>query len=507
MSAETVLFGGFVHESNTFATGSTPRADFTVHEGETIPGAFRGTNSAAGGVVAAAERAGLDVVWTYNARAEPGPVVTTDAFEHHAGRLVDGVREHADAVDGVVLSLHGSMATDALDDGEGELLARVRDVLGSDTPVTVVLDLHGNVSDEMVDLADALVAYRTYPHVDVGETGERATRLLAETIRGELDPVTHVERPPVLPMGPLQNTRDGPMADVLARARELESRPNVRLVNTFFGYHMADSPLMSFSVPVVADGDPAAAREAARDLATFVWERRETFVADFPGPETGVRRTRELVASGATADGPVVLADCGDNPGAGTAADGTTVLRALLDQGVANAGLAIVSDPEVVATCVEAGVGERVTVDLGGKTDDRHGDPIRDLSGDVAAIADGTVENTGPMRTGVVREFGRTVRLQCGRDDGVAVLVTEKRVQPYDAEVFRHVGVAPERLDVVVVKSNNHYRADFEPMASHVIPLDTIGLRPADPRTLTFERIPRPVFPIDEMAEEDYPDW
>ena len=157
MSAETVLFGGFVHESNTFATGSTPRADFTVHEGETIPGAFRGTNSAAGGVVAAAERAGLDVVWTYNARAEPGPVVTTDAFEHHAGRLVDGVREHADAVDGVVLSLHGSMATDALDDGEGELLARVRDVLGSDTPVTVVLDLHGNVSDEMVDLADALV--------------------------------------------------------------------------------------------------------------------------------------------------------------------------------------------------------------------------------------------------------------------------------------------------------------------------------------------------------------
>jgi microcystin degradation protein MlrC len=297
------------------------------------------------------------------------------------------------------------------------------------------------------------------------------------------------------------------MAEVMARARDLESRPDVRLVNVCFGYHMADSPVMGFSVPVLADGDPDAAREAARDLAAFVWERRESFVADLPGPEEGVRRARELVAEGVTADGPVVLADTGDNPGGGTAADGTTVLRAMLDQGVQNAGFAILRDPEVVAACVAAGVGERVTVDLGGKTDDRHGEPIRDLTGYVAAIADGRVENTGPMLTGVLREFGRTVRLECGPDDGVTVLVTENRVQPYDAEVFRHVGVAPERLDVVCVKSNNHYRADYEPMASHVLPLDTVGLRPPDPRTPTFERIRRPVFPLGAMADEDYPDW
>jgi len=507
MPEATVLFGGLAHESNTFASGSTSRGDFSVHEGSEIPETFRGTNSVAGGVSAAADDEGLDVAWTYLARAEPGPVVTTGAFEHHAGRLVEGIRARADSVDGVVLSLHGAMATDDHDDAEGELLGRVRDALGPEVPVVAALDLHGNVSEAMVARADALVAYRTYPHVDVGETGERATRLLAETMRGALDPTSHVERPPVLPMGPLQNTRDGPMAEVMARARDLESRPNVRLVNVLPGYHMADSPVMGFSVPVLADGDPAAAREASRDLAAFVWECRESFVADLPGPAEGVRRARELVADGATADGPVVLADTGDNPGGGTAADGTTVLRAMLDQGVTNAGVAIVRDPEVVAACVRAGVGERVTVDLGGKTDDMHGEPIHDLTGDVAAVADGRVENTGPMLTGVVREFGRTVRFECGRDEGVTVLVTENCVQPYDAEVFRHVGVDPGRLDVVVVKSNNHYRADYEPMASRVIPLDTVGARPPDPRTPTFERIRRPVFPIDGMADGDYPDW
>ena len=507
MSEETVLFGGFAHESNTFASGSTTREDFSVHERREVPETFRGTNSVAGGVWAAADGAALDVAWTYLARAGPGPVVSTEAFEHHAGRLVRGVEAHADSVDGVVLSLHRAMATDALDDAEGELLGRVRDALGPSVPVVVTLDLHANVSDAMIERADALVAYRTYPHVDVGETGERATRLLLETMRGDLDPTSHVERPPVLPMGPLQNTRDGPMAEVMARARDLEARQGVRLANVLPGYHMADSPVMGFSVPVVADGDPAAAREAARDLAAFVWERRESFVADLPGPEAGVHRARELVAEGATADGPVVLADTGDNPGGGTAADGTTVLRAMLDQGTTNAGVAIVRDPEVVAACTGVGVGERVTVDLGGKTDDLHGEPIRDLTGYVAAIADGRVENTGPMLTGIVREFGRTVRLQCGREESVTVLVTENRVQPYDAEVFRHVGVAPERLDVVAVKSNNHYRADYEPMASHVIPLDTVGLRPPDPRTPTFERIRRPVFPIDAMADGDYPDW
>jgi microcystin degradation protein MlrC len=505
MADESLLFCGFAHESNTFATGETGPGAFTVHEGRAIPETFRGTESEAGGVAAAADRADVDVEWGYLARTEPGPVVTSAAFERHAGRLVAAVRDADPTVDGVVLALHGAMTTTDHDDGEGELLDRVR--AATDAPLAVTHDLHGNVSDATVELADLLVAYRTYPHVDAAETAARATDLLLRTARGEIAPTGHVERPPVLPMGPLQTTRDGPMAEVMARARELESRPDVLVANAFVGYHQADSPLTAFSTPVVADGDPAAAREAARELARFVWERREAFVADYPGPEEGVARARELVADGATADGPVVLADVGDNPGAGAAADGTTVLRALLDQGVTDAGVAIVRDPEAVAACVAAGVGERVTVDLGGKTDDRHGEPIRDLDGYVAAIGDGRVENTGPMGTGVVREFGRTVRFECGADDGVTVLVTENRVQPYDLSVWRHVGVAPERLDVVVVKSNNHYRADYEPMASHVRPLNTIGLRPADPRTLSFDRLRRPVFPIDEMADDDYPDW
>jgi microcystin degradation protein MlrC len=297
------------------------------------------------------------------------------------------------------------------------------------------------------------------------------------------------------------------MAEVMAKAREYEARDDVLKVNVFPGFHQADIPSMGFSIPVVADGDPAVAREVSREMAAYVWERREEFVGDYPEPPEAVAEARELAAGSGPDDGPVVMADVGDNPGGGGAADGTTVLRELLEQGVTNAGFAVVRDPESVARCVDAGVGERVTLDLGGKTDDMHGDPIEDLDGYVAAITDGEFENTGPMATGSENHLGRGVHLRCGRDDGVSVVLTENRMQPLDAEIWRHVGIQPERLDVLVVKSTNHYRADYEPMASHVIPINSIGLVAMDPRKFDFEHVARPRYPLDEMADDDYPDW
>jgi microcystin degradation protein MlrC len=245
----------------------------------------------------------------------------------------------------------------------------------------------------------------------------------------------------------------------------------------------------------------------SRDLAERVWDRRHEFIGDYPGPEEAVERATRLVADGVTEDGPVVLADVGDNPGGGGAGDGTTVLREMLDHGLTNAGLAIMHDPAVVERCVDAGVGERVTVTLGGKTDDMHGDPIEDVDGHVKALTDGRFENTGPMGTGSENNLGRTVHLQCGADDGVSVLVTENRLQPLDAEIWRHAGIQPERLDVLAVKSMNHFRADYESMASHVIVVNSIGLASMDPRNFAFSDLRRPKFPLDEMDDDDYPDW
>jgi microcystin degradation protein MlrC len=198
----------------------------------------------------------------------------------------------------------------------------------------------------------------------------------------------------------------------------------------------------------------------------------------------------------------------GDNPGGGAAADSTAMLRALLDAGVtADAGVALMRDPAVVKACVDAGVGERVTVTMGAKTDEHHGTPIEGLDGYVKTITDGQFRNTGPMGTGTRNDLGRAVRFECGPEDNVTVIVTENRLQPLDAEIWRHVGIQPERLDMLVVKSTNHFRADYEPMASEVIVVDSPGLSAIDVSRFDHRRIPRPQYPLDEMADDDYPDW
>jgi microcystin degradation protein MlrC len=510
MSGEVVVVGGFAHETNTFAAAKTDREEFRTREelfGDEIPARLTGTNTTAGGAIDAAAELGVDLRHTVSTWAVPGGVVAADAFEFYTETILDGVRAALPDLDGVLLNLHGAMVPEGMDDGEGPLIARVRELVGEGVPIVVTLDLHGNVTDEMVAEADALVAYESYPHVDMGDTGRNGMRLLARAMRGEVDPVMAVARPPLIAYGPLQNTMAGPMAEIMARAREYEERDAVLKVNVFPGFHQADVPEMGFSVPVVADGDPAAAREVARELAAHIWERRDDLVGDDPEPPEAIAEAKALAADLGPEDGPVVMADLGDNPGGGGAADGTTVLREMLDQGLTNAGFAIMRDPEAVAACADAGVGERVTVSLGGKTDDLHGDPIEDVNGYVKAITDGEFVNTGPMATGSVNDLGRAVHFKCGRDDGIDVILTENRHQPLDAEIWRHVGIQPERLDVLVVKSTNHYRADYEPMASHVIPINSIGLVAEDPRNYDYQRIRRPQYPRDEMADDDYPDW
>jgi len=510
MTDETVLVAGFSHETNTFATTPTDREIFQERQeyfGDEIPEKLAGTNTQIGGTMDVADELGVDLRYTVAAAAVPGGVVTEDTYEFYTDEILAGVRDHADDLDGVMLALHGAMVPEGMDDGEGPLASRVREIVGEEVPIAVTLDLHGNITDELVAEADLLVAYESYPHVDMGDTGRTGMRLLYRTMRGETDPTMHIERPPMLCYGPLQNTMEGPMAEVMAKAREYEERDDVLKVNVFPGFHQADVPSMGFSIPVVADGDPEVAREVSREMAEYVWGRREDFVGDYPEPPEAVAEARQLAADLDEDDGPVVMADVGDNPGGGGAADGTTVLREMLDQGLTNAGFAIIRDPESVEQCVAAGVGERVTLTLGGKTDDMHGDPIADVDGYVKTITDGEFENTGPMGTGSENHLGRGVHLQCGRDDGVSVILTENRMQPLDAEIWRHVGIQPERLDVLTVKSTNHYRADYEPMASHVIPINSIGLVAMDPTKFDFEHVRRPQYPLDEMADDDYPDW
>ncbi|MFB6133511.1 MAG: M81 family metallopeptidase [Halanaeroarchaeum sp.] len=510
MSEFTVLVGSFSHETNTFSAMRADRAAFQEqgeYFGEEVTEQYRGTNTAVGGVIDVAEREDVELRQTVAASATPSDVVTEEAYEFYTGQILDGARDHAGEYDGVILPLHGAMIPEGMTDGEGPLTADVREIVGQDVPIVVTLDLHGNITDQLVEAADALVAYEEYPHIDMGDTGRRGMELLLGMLRGEIDPVMHIERPPNLIYGPNQNTLAGPMEEVKHRARELEDRENVLKVNVFPGFNHGDVPSMGVSVPVVADDDPDAARSAAREIAAMIWEKRDELITDYPSPAEAVEQARELAAELDEDAGPVVLADTGDNPGGGGATDTTPVLRELLEQGATDAGFAVMRDPAVVETCIAAGVGERVTVDLGGKTDPSHGEPIAVLDAYVKAITDGEFVNTGPMGTGADNHLGRTVLLEAGAEDGVSIIVTENRLQPRDAEIWRHVGIQPERLSIIALKSTNHYRADYEPMASEVIPIDSPGAYAIDPRRFEYDHIPRPKYPIDEMADDDYPDW
>lgn len=504
-----VLVGEFAHETNTFAATGTTREDFRnrrAYYGDTIPRKLRGTNSEIGGAIDVADDSGIDLHWTVAASATPGGRVTTDAYEHFVNEIVAGTRESGDEIDGVLLVLHGAMVPAGMDDGEGPIVERVREIVG-DIPIVVTHDLHGNVTDNLVEHTDAIVAYETYPHIDMAETGRRAMGLLNSILRGKSSPVMHVERPPVLAFPPRQNTREGPMAEFMAYARKLEERDDILKASVLPGFHGADVPSTGPSMLVVADDNPVAAREVSRELAKKYWDNREAFVGDYPEPQDAIAYARKTGNEAAGSEGPIVVADTGDNPGGGGVADGTTLLRELIDQNVTNAGIAILCDPEAVDVCAKAGVGGRVEVTLGGKTDDRHGDPIEGIEGHVKSITDGEFVNTGPMATGTENSLGRTVRFQCGVDDSIDVIITEKRLQPFDAEIWRHVGIQPESLDVLVVKSMNHFRADYEPLAKHVIVANSPGLATMDPSRFEYERLSRPCFPIDKMHDDDYPDW
>lgn len=502
-----------MHETNTFVQNPevTTRDGFQTRReyfGDEVVEKLQGTETSPGGAIDVAEDRDVDLRPIVAARATPGAPVSEDTYEFYINEIMKGVHEHADELDGVMLPLHGAMVPEHLDDGEGPLIARVREAVGPDVPISVALDLHGNVTEQMMAESDILVGYKTYPHLDKADTGRLAMDILVETMDAAVEPSMHYERPPQIIYQPKAYTPSGPMAEIMDRAREHEARDGVLGVSVFAGYYHADIPEMGVSIPVVTDDDPALAEEISRDLAETLWERRDEFIEEYPGPEEAVAEAKEMAAS-STNEGPVVMGDFGSNPGGGGASNGTTIPRAMIEQEVENAGYAIMYDPETVQACLDAGVGERTTVSLGGKTDDRHGEPIEDLDVYVKAITDGVFTNTGTSHsgTGVENHMGPTVHIKFGSNDGASAIVSGTRHSAFDAEVWRHIGIQPERLDVLCIPSFIAFLGDYEPLSSGIVLADTPGISAVNPARFEYEKIPRPIFPLDDLPDDHYPNW
>jgi len=475
---------GFQHESHSFALFPADLASFEkpggfppLSRGPAMRAALAGTRVPAAGAIEAAEAAGHEIVPLAWGMAMPSAPVTREAFETIAGWIVEGAAA-AMPLDGLCLDLHGAMMAEHALDGEGELLRRLRDRLGPDLPIAVSLDLHANVTRAMVDLADVLTAYRTYPHIDMKETGARAMALLlARIARG---------RPWARAFAPIdffipvtaQCTMMPPMRQIYAVLPDLQAATGAVDLSLSLGFPYCDFEGCGPAVTAYADTQ-AAADEAAERLHRMVLAQRRNLAVRLWSPEEAVAHARATASLGGP---PVVLADTQDNPGGGGHGDTTGLLAALVAGGAHGAVIGVLNDAASAAAAHAAGVGATIPLALGGVSD---GAPFRGRF-TVLALGDGRFTCTGPMTRGNAADLGPTALLETG---GVHVVVASRKMQAYDQAMFRHVGIEPASVPIIALKSSVHFRADFQPIAKEILVVLAPGPVVADPATLPFTRL------------------
>ena len=484
-----VAVGLVYHESNTFFSQPMTLARFKekdLHEGPEILDHWANTCSEMGGFIEGAKRFGLELIPTIAAWGMPSGRLTSETFESISDSLVSHLRT-ASPLDGVLLSLHGSMVSEVFPDADGELLRRVRQAIGYETPLVVTLDYHANVTDEMVRWPDAMLGYDTYPHIDQIERGVEAAEILHRMLHDGLRPKLRLARRPLFPHILRQLTAKPPMSEAIALAHRLEQETGMLAVSVAAGFPYSDVPDAGFSVYAVAHDDKLAT-DAANRVADFVWQRRDEFQASLLDPQTAVR---EAVAQ---PGGLTILVDVGDNLGAGTPGDGTMLLSELLVQ-KAHDALVLICDPEAVAAAIRSGVRRNVRLLVGGKVDKFHGPPV-EIQGTVQIISNGIYRNIGPMRDGVIDDQGRTVVIDTG---GVRVVLTERRMPMWNLQQLRALGIEPTELQIIVVKAAIAYRAAYEPIAQRIIEVDTPGLAAADVRHFSYTQLKRPIYPLDAI--------
>lgn len=484
-----VALAGFVHESNSFAPTPADLGAFRhgggylpLSRGAQIIARARGVNLPICGAVEHGEIAGWAMVPVIYAGALPSAPVTAHAYRAIGDELVEGIAaaHRAAPLDGVFLDLHGAMVAEGEDDGEGALLRRLRGALGSDVPVVAALDLHGNITRAMVEAADMLVGFRTYPHVDMRETGLRAARQLDRLMTGERDCKAFAQIDFLIPIS-WQSTLMEPGRSLYDFAAAQEGRDGVTSASLFMGFPAADFEDCGPSVVAYARTQDAA-DAAGRAIARAVADAEDAFKGEAFTPEEGVRRAMELARG---ADKPVVIADSQDNPGAGGDSDTTGMLRALIACDAERAAIGLIADREAAARAVAAGVGAEIELTLGGRSGVRGDTPFTHRFV-VECVSDGRFTATGPFYLGAQMALGPSA---CLRSGGVRVVLTSEKTQLADREMFRFVGVRPEEQAVLVVKSSVHFRADFQPYAHAILVCAAPGPMPISPADLPFTRL------------------
>lgn len=484
-----ILVAQFKHETNSYSPGVTDRAAYHARNavfGEAgIRARFAGAKNETTGLLDYfGDKEGFELIPVLAFDAMPGPRVDHGVFEEVKALLLNALDT---PVDGILLSLHGAMVTTETEDGEGDLLAAIREKVGKEIPIMATLDLHANITQKMVEHATALFVCDYYPHTDMYETGLRAANCMHRTLLGEVCPVMAWRKLPMIIA--CTSTMDGVMKGLTDGFQAMRAMPKVLNANLAHGFFHSNIYEQGMAVVVVADGDAALAQKLANDYGCTVWNARKELQYAPLTADAGID------AALASDKFPVVLADAADNPGGGGTGDAVALMARLIQRQVEGAVVAAIYDPETVAQAVEAGVGATIEVSIGGKVAPGvTGGPFK-CTAYVKAITDGKYHNSGPTYHGLLMDHGKLVVLVVGT---VTVLVGSIRVQAWDMELLRSCGILPEKQKVIAVKSAVHYRGSYIEVTDRMLSVETPAAASQKLEYFSLDKSRRPIYPLDE---------
>lgn len=485
-----IAIGGFQHETNTFVPETTDWSAFQELGGwppltigaEIIP-VMKGRNLPAAGMIEEAKSQNVDFIPLIWCQAEPGGMVERDAYERIVELFLKAI-DDAGPVDGVLLDLHGAMVVDGIGDGEGDFLKRIRAHVGPDVFIGASLDLHANVSQAMVDYSDFMSAYRTYPHVDMAETGRRTARVLFDMVRTRTSPGKSYFQVPYLIPIPSQCTLSEPTKSIYARLEALEVSEAAHLSYST-GFPPSDTADCGPTLLAYSFAGQAKSDAVLKALLDVVISSEAAYAEDvILDEEVGVALANQLSGK---ATRPIVLVDTQDNPGAGGTGDTTGLIKALIKADAQGAVVAVVYHPEIAALAHERGRGAIIEASVGGRSGPDSVTPING-SFEIVSLADGDFVGTGDFYAGSIVNFGKMALLRIA-GTGVEIVVGSRRSQAGTQGIFRHLGLDPDVLKIIGLKSSVHFRADFQEMAERIIVVKSPGYNTADPAELPFKSL------------------
>ena len=480
-------FAGFQHETNTFAPFSTQFKDFenpgnmvpfTI--GNSIKTRCSGQNIPISGFMEAGSE--FDLIPLSYASAEPGGLVSQDAFDRISGSILSGI-ETSGKLDGLYFDLHGAMVTEMYDDGEEELMKRVRDLVGPDLPIVTSLDLHGNISPGFIDLINATTIYRTYPHVDMAETGKRAAILL-KTVLTTTKPIFKVfKQANFIPPVTSQSTMREPGRTLYSKLEALND--NVVSADMAFGFAPADIPNCGISL-FVCGTDEDEVRKTAQFMLDEIHSSEPLFDDHLIEGEQAILKAHELSKS---AKKPIIIADPQDNPGAGASGDSTGLISKLLKHKIP-ALVGMFWDPDAAKACHNAGIDKKITIDIGGRFPKENGPSLK-VTGIIKNLSDGKFKCKGPYSFGVNANLGKmaAIHVNLGLDSELIIVLGSNRAQNADQAIFKHIGYDPKNYSIIVVKSAIHFLADYEPISDTVLFAEAPGQNPVKVDKISYTKL------------------